>query len=127
MSDGTLRDPRETKLPKWAQDKLNILRMRLSESNHRIQELSPETSTVFMDPYADIPVGLGTDPKIEFTFPDATIAGARRTRRYIQIGRIRERNALSQFDDRLLLHASDALLIIPRSTNTVEVADRRAP
>jgi hypothetical protein len=116
---GLAYDEREAKLPKWARDKLELARLRHTEHQRYIEALAPENSTVFADPYADTPLGLGEDPTIEWTFPDYFDGLVNRTRRHIQVRRLdRARGGLT-------IHASDALRIVPRSTNGIDIYDVR--
>lgn len=52
-----MTDPREDKLPKWAQVELRMLRMRLQEAEDRERMNAGEISdpVVFIRPYSDIP------------------------------------------------------------------------
>jgi hypothetical protein len=109
--DGTDVDPREDNLPKWAQTKLQTLRMRLREEREAKDQIA--NSTVFMDPYADEPIGLGQNPNIEWQLP----ARGNQRNRYIQVRR--------DGDEVLRITSDDSLLIQPRSTNGIEVRSHR--
>ena len=61
MSD----DPREERLPKWAQAELATLRMRLEEARAELAK-GPDTSDSFADPYGEVPRPLGMDARVEF-------------------------------------------------------------
>jgi hypothetical protein len=101
-----------TKLPKWAQTEIETLRMRVAERDARLA-VGPEDSTVFMDPYADVPKPLGDDPTIEFAVGD--LYGMRQ---YIHVSRVRGTEGLR-------IYASEALAIRPSASNVVEVYNTR--
>lgn len=46
MKDGTEVDPREERLPKWAQNQMQVLRMRLDEARRQIEEFGDPGSPI---------------------------------------------------------------------------------
>jgi hypothetical protein len=65
-------DPREGGLPKWAQTMLGDLRRHALDSQRAADAArlatDPKGSGAILDPYSDIPIGLGRNPKITFVF-----------------------------------------------------------
>ncbi|MEV0267700.1 hypothetical protein AB0H43_02905 [Hamadaea sp. NPDC050747] len=63
-------DPREGKLPKWAQDLLADLRRKVEDAETRAEEAryatDPEGSDAVLYPHADVPVGLGDHAQVRF-------------------------------------------------------------
>ncbi|WP_367135863.1 hypothetical protein [Saccharothrix sp. HUAS TT1] len=70
-------DPREEKLPRWARNKMEGLRRAVSlaaldvvAADQRADEARlatrPEDSDAVLDPYAEIPIGLGTGRRVRF-------------------------------------------------------------
>jgi len=59
MRDMQTPDAREDKLPKWAQDELRVLRMRLREATEEVQAYALGSDEVLIDPYSEhaLPVG----------------------------------------------------------------------
>lgn len=107
-------DPREAKLPRWAQDRLQRLRNRaLRETAYAdaaLLDTDPEGSSAVMHPYEKIPVGLGKHAEVRFKL------GPHATRDYIDV-----RVGRGYDEGKLLLHAGDGLLIEPQSSNYLKV------
>lgn len=59
------------RLPKWAQQEINRLTLRLREANKRLSA-GPEDSNVFADPYSDNPTPLGRDALVKFVVGDGS-------------------------------------------------------
>jgi hypothetical protein len=62
-------DPREARLPKWAQDRMVVLRMRVAEAHEQLTKGS-EGSRVFADPYGDHPRPLGRRGHVQYRVGD---------------------------------------------------------
>jgi hypothetical protein len=64
------QDPREDKLPKWAQDQLATLRRKVTDAERRAEEArlasGPEDSDTFLHPHDEIPVRLGRGEPVRF-------------------------------------------------------------
>ncbi len=61
-------DDREIKLPKWAQEKLGLLRMRLTEAAEHIQEYGDVVEgprNIVIHPYSDHALTLKPDARVE--------------------------------------------------------------
>lgn len=54
-----------TKLPKWAQQRIETLERNLAHAHAKLAE-GPKDSRVFSNPYAESPTPLGRDPHILF-------------------------------------------------------------
>lgn len=58
-----MRDPREEKLPRWAQQELDRLRRKVADAERLAEEArlatKPEESDAILYPYDEVPVGLG--------------------------------------------------------------------
>lgn len=74
-------DPREVKLPRWAFDKINLLRRVLKAEGQRADEArlatDPDGSSAVLDRFDGIPVGLGADAKVVFKLADGYEVHAR--------------------------------------------------
>lgn len=108
-------DPREAKLPKWAQDELRYLRMDVEELQELVEELkgTRPNPVAFRDRLLDrdrlVPVAWGSD-RVRFLLEGHTEA----RRRSIDIYRD-QRGGLS-------IRTSDGLLaVLPESGNAIKV------
>jgi hypothetical protein len=92
MSQATV-DPM-TRLPKWAQRRIEVLEMRVKELRARLA-VGPEASNTFADPHTDSPRPLGEGTIVRFVlsrhpdgtpldYVDATIEGGSEKRVYIR-------------------------------------------
>lgn len=95
------------KLPKWAQDHVRVLRMRLQEAHERLAD-GPEDSNVIADPYSTPPLFLARDTAIRFVLEPT---GTR------QAGHI----TVSLRDGRLNLMGTVSIDVRPHSGNVVSV------
>jgi hypothetical protein len=62
-------DPRVEKLPKWAQDHIALLRMRLSEARadaNNARTRGPEDTDTFAEPYSQSPIYLPVGARVVF-------------------------------------------------------------
>lgn len=71
MTTTDQQDPREVKLPRWAQDLLASERLRRRGAESALQAYAtaagnPEDSDAILEPYADQPIGLGDLPTVAF-------------------------------------------------------------
>lgn len=70
MSDELATDPRETKLPIWAQKELARLRRKVEDAERRATEArlsnGPEDSDTLLDPYDETPIRLPRGTKVRF-------------------------------------------------------------
>lgn len=70
------RDPREERLPKWAQAEMERLRLRAMRAEAERDEArlatGPDESDVVIDGWGAIPVGLGRGTQISFRPPGPT-------------------------------------------------------
>lgn len=103
-------DPREDKLPVWAQDRMNRLRRLALEAQAAAGDArlatDPEGSHAVMDRWGEVPVGLGKDPEVTFRLEGGESVTIRRLRQ----------------DPRLLeIHGDGALVFRPWATNSVRV------
>lgn len=103
-------DPREDKLPVWAQDRLTRLRRLAREAQEVARDArlgtKPEESHAVLDAYGEVPVGLGKDPEVTFRLEGGESVTVRRRRT----------------DPRLLeVSGSRAITLRPRVANVVEV------
>lgn len=69
----TATDPRLARLPKWARDRLETLERELRiarrERDEARLDTAPAASSAVLDPYAEIPVGLG-NARVRFKVGD---------------------------------------------------------
>jgi len=102
--------PDESKLPKWAQEKLRLLRMRLREANEKIDRLNnltpPEEARVIADPYASRPFYLPAGTTISFVVDPGHRSG------YVH-ARIR--------DNGLYLNSGERMIVHPEVSNAITV------
>lgn len=103
-------DPREDKLPVWAQDRLRRLRRLAQEAQEVARdarlETDPEGSHAVLDVHGEVPVGLGKDPEVTFYLEGGESVTVRRNR---------------QDPFRLEVSGSRAITLRPRVANVVEV------
>lgn len=101
-------DPREDKLPRWAQDLLAKLRRERDDAEQRADEAryatDPDGSSAVLHPWADIPVGLGADARVRFKLGPSFYVDARVNR-----------------DRELELRACGPLVLIPQVSNVVRI------
>ncbi len=103
-------DDRETRLPKWAQEKLADARRRVesaerSANKARLATNPADTNTV-IDPYADIPIGLPKNANVRF------LLGDERRRSYVDV----------RVDgDAVHVMGGGMLAVMPKSGNVVDV------
>lgn len=117
--DPAIADPRETRLPVWAQDTINILRRRVADAEADAakvrQGTRPETSRVLVDaPFfgGDAPLfpdlGLG-DSTVAFRLGDPPW-----DRRDAKV-------RVSVREGRLVVMGDQRIRIMPSATNTIEI------
>lgn len=107
----TPQEPDVTRLPKWAQRRLEVLEADLADARSRLAA-GPEDSDTFADPYRDVPRPLGRGTMIRFgdveggafhvNFEDGQLR--------IQFSSLRSRG----------------LVVLPESSNSVRVEGRRS-
>ena len=106
----------ESRLPKWAQDELRRLRMRLDEAHRALAKQSDLAhATALADPYDDHPQPLRKD-HVEFKFPSPFRNG----HNHINVRRIKDREG-----ERLHIMGGDSLDIRPMAANVIEVRPQR--
>lgn len=110
ISSTVPRDPRENKLPKWAQQHIETLRMRLEETRDKLAGIPKADAVGFTDPYSDIPLPVA---KLRDTVRFHVDA---QQRVFIDV-RLRE-------DDHgrwLEVMTSDRILVTPNASNVIEI------
>lgn len=115
MTDRYAPDPREPKLPKWVQEEIRVLRMRLREADRHIEELranNPDSNVQVMD-YQRGNWNLPNGAVVEFTVRE-TPHGRQNVIRV---------NVAS--DGRLYLNGDYSLNIHPQASNCFYVALER--
>jgi hypothetical protein len=108
-------DPREQKLPAWARDLLATER-RLRRAAEQVAAeaalaTKPAESGALLDRYADVPIGLGADPRVAFRVP---FPGYRVDMSFIEI-------RLLHSGPGITIHATDEIVCRQRAINAVDV------
>lgn len=108
-------DPREARLPRWVQNTISQLRMRLEEAQKRIGELTegPADADTWADPYAEYPQPLARGQTIEFKLGEGLDE-------FIRVRIIRDRAGRATLD----LNAGSAVSVLPRASNALEIEVR---
>ena len=121
-------DPREAKLPRWAQDHLATMRRQV-EAARRAEDAarlatSPDESDTLLDRYAesDIPIGLGVGISVHFLFGEVgdRRAPAIQARLHRPVGR---HGPLPVYLE--LIGISGGITVSPQSGNVIRVRDER--
>lgn len=100
-----------TKLPLWAQNKIQVLQNRLDSANAKLAA-GPEDSNAFANPYSDAPQPLGKDPNIVFQIPNPRSPDAHPWQFRVTLE-----------DDQLYVNASGSgeMVVLPRASNAFYV------
>ena len=106
-----------TRLPKWAQRRIEVLERALAYERAKLAQ-GPEGSMAFADPHSEAPRPLGPRPHIRFLVGE-TLRG-----RYQEID-ISLADRQPDGIRRLQIMGSDSILVCPRSTNLVEIEVKR--
>lgn len=102
------RAARRHKLPRWAQEDIRVLEMRLREARSVAEELTVSDADAYTDPYDDYPKPVAADGKpVRFVFYGID------ARHWIDVRRR---------GDVLEVMASGSLVIAPQVSNVVRVA-----
>lgn len=102
-------DPREEKLPVWAQQRLQALRADLEYAGRRLAEGDTEDTRIWADPYADVPRAVGeVGDNIRFVLPSGEVTIQLQEQGTLQIVCVGKRG-------------SDSLVVQPRAANVVTV------
>lgn len=100
------------RLPKYARDEIEELRRLTAEAVNRAQEArlatSPSESDTTLDPYAEIPIGLGVGPTIRFTLGNVN---------YLNCEVRRRRDGRPY----LYVRGSDEVHLAPEASNAIRV------
>lgn len=108
---------RERRLPQWAQRELQRLRNDLAYEREKLAA-GPEDSTVFVDPYSEVPRPLGKHPNVQFNLPaDEPVAGRRYALRHVQVRYVDDDHTALRID------ARNSLVIRPTASNSAVVTD----
>jgi hypothetical protein len=106
-------DPREPKLPKWAQEELRNLRNKLETEKRRADEArigngGPDSDT-FIDPYDEVPIRLGRETRINFVLGD-------KFQEYFDV-QIKRYHG----DVYLEVHGGTGMVITPQVSNVIQI------
>lgn len=94
-----------TKLPVWAQRKIEVLQRDISYLNSKLAA-GPENSNTFADPYSSAPRPLGDSPTVEFVVgPD----------------KLRDRIRVRVEGDEIDVNGSTIMTVRPRAGNSVRI------
>lgn len=106
-----MSDPREARLPKWAQDQLRSLRMHLESANRRIAELNgePGNTNTFVSDYIHGDSALPNGAKVMFRL-DSGYNG--QVMCYLE-------------DDALTIQGHDGINVIPQASNSIRIERRK--
>lgn len=108
-------DPREQRLPVWAQTELTNLRRKLADAEKRAEETrlatNPAESDALLDYYDDIPIGLGKGKSVWFIVGQDQFGRDKHV--YCRVER-----------DLLLVHGSEQINVQPSSGNVVQIEVR---
>jgi hypothetical protein len=114
-----MRDEREERLPRWARVAMDDLRRQLADAKSSARaarlDTDPAASTAVLDPYADVPIGLGK-ARVRFLVPNSTAAA--RSERWVDVNVTRDGKAIEVMTGRMMA-------VRPQSGNVVmiEVCD----
>lgn len=107
---------REDKLPKWAQQYLDRLRMALAQQVELAEgarlDTDPDGSDAIIDFYHDTPIGLGQDPRVRFKTPRDEVL--RYWGDYIDVSLTHDKKGV-------VVQGGDSLSVQPVASNVVEV------
>jgi hypothetical protein len=119
-------DSREANLPVWAKEILSHARIRTQNAETAAEEAllatDPANSTAILNMHADIPIGLGENPKVCFVFSRAADG---RPLDYIEVRHTTHVGGTSGVPYGVELHASATINIRPQVTNVIQVWPRR--
>lgn len=106
-------DPREERLPKWAQDHLNSLRASIRQMQKALEQDINDSNTFLQGPHGIEPEALGKSPRITFKVPTGKAWG--------------DEFNVHVDGDTLKVYAATTVLIKPTSSNCLEIRmeDRR--
>lgn len=115
MTDQLAPDPREAKLPAWAQQLLERERRARQEAQalatRAALATSPTESGVILDRFDDIPIGLGKEPRIAFRVP---FPGYRPGTSFIEVRLLEDRAGL-------YIYAPAEIVMRSRAVNAIEI------
>lgn len=109
-----MADPREARLPKWAQDELRTLRRELGSARRKVEELKgnvPDTDTYLLDygSLDDFPLPKGARVAFHLTPPGYE----RKVRQAVQ--------CYIASDGALHIQGDSSLIIYPRASNSFNI------
>lgn len=106
-------DPREERLPKWAQQEIDKLRRDLKYAERKLGT-GPGNSNTFTDPHADVQRPLGKSPTVRFWFTEDR---EHNHSHYIDVRIVDD----GPRDPYLQVMAGHTLGITPQSSNVIRV------
>lgn len=115
------KDP--AKLPQWARDLLWHLGQKLAAAERETEvarlATDPAASDILINRPRGREVGLGSESKVDFLL-DGPLGGRRHGGVWVQARIDRETQAL-------VIHASDLIVVYPRSGNAIDISVRQPP
>lgn len=114
-------DPREAKMPLWAQNMMRDARRRTADAERKAEDLRQETrpddsNTIIRNSYGK-EIGLGNGPRVVFKIPVPPGERWVDHHDYVEV-RLDEHG-------RLVLHGGSQLILVPHVTNVAYVELRR--
>ena len=92
------------RLPKWAQQRITVLEQNLARAHAKLNA-GPDDSDTFADPYGEAQRPLGTGTRIDFVLRPGTGGSFH----------------VNLVDGRLRVHGGDAVHVLPRAANAIEI------